>query len=94
MAAKKKPIFNYKKCIGCTICDQACPVSAIEMSKLGEDKLNTAFPEIAREGCIGCGMCSNACPMNAIEMVELDENGNIIKKDKKSKKEEKTENKK
>lgn len=85
MAAKKKPIFDYKKCIGCTICDQACPLSLIEMSKLNLDKINTAYPEVVREGCIGCGMCANACPMRAIEMFELDENGNIIPKDKKKK---------
>lgn len=70
--AKKKPTFNYDECIACGICDQACPVSAIDMCELGVDRYNKAYPNIAREGCIGCGICATNCPMDAITMIEIE----------------------
>lgn len=67
---KKIPVSDYDLCIACGICVQACPVSSLELTKLGVDKLNKAYPEIAREGCIGCGICAKNCPLDAITVVE------------------------
>lgn len=73
MAAKKSPVFNYKVCVACGICVQACPISVLEAQKTDVDRYKKAYPEIAREGCIGCGMCATACPTDAITMVEREE---------------------
>ena len=50
--AKKKPTFDYDECIACGICDQACPVSAIDMSKLGVDRYNKAYPDYLEHSSI------------------------------------------
>lgn len=68
MPAEKSPAFDYKICIGCGICVEACPVSALELQKTDVDKLKTAYPEIARNTCVGCGICAKACPLDAITM--------------------------
>ncbi|TLN01040.1 methionine ABC transporter, partial [bacterium] len=33
MAVKQKPVFDYLICVACGLCDQACPVSCLELSK-------------------------------------------------------------
>lgn len=68
MAAKKKPVFDYDVCVGCAICFMQCPVSALSMTKLGVDDLNTPFPELGERDWIGCGSCEKVCPMQAIKM--------------------------
>lgn len=55
-------VIDEARCIGCTLCIQACPVDAI----LGASKqMHTV---IAKE-CTGCALCLPPCPVDCIVMV-------------------------
>jgi ferredoxin len=47
-------------CIGCGICVDICPRSAIELNDL---------PTIHEDLCGGCGECIEACPRGALTLV-------------------------
>jgi electron transport complex protein RnfB len=55
-------VIDEPKCIGCTLCIQACPVDAI----VGAAKLMHTV--IAAE-CTGCRLCIPPCPVDCIVMV-------------------------
>ena len=68
--AWEKPVFDTKKCNGCGVCVDACPVDCIT---LGEPTVKNphAYPELTADNakkCIGCEFCAAACPVDAIEM--------------------------
>lgn len=64
---KKQPVFDYKRCMACGICVQACPVSCLVLSKTDIDSYNKAYP-VKEEGCISCGICENQCPFEAVRL--------------------------
>lgn len=67
MAARKNVILELKNCLSCSICVQACPVSALSLTKAGKSgKYSNLFPELNPEVCIGCGLCAKSCPMDCI----------------------------
>jgi electron transport complex protein RnfB len=47
-------------CIGCKLCEKACPVDAVHVTKF--------LAEIDQEKCISCGKCVEKCPQGCIEM--------------------------
>ena len=65
-----KPSFEHKKCMSCTICVDACPVSCIGMSAPQNGKKGQhEFPFLKNDkACIGCGFCSSECPVEAVAM--------------------------
>ncbi len=52
------------KCIGCGICVELCPFSAIELLKV--DKKRKA--KVITAACKGCGICASHCPVFAIDV--------------------------
>jgi pyruvate formate lyase activating enzyme len=56
---EKQLLFYSKKCIGCSLCAEAC--------ERGVHKI-TDTHEIEREHCIACGECAAACPAAALEI--------------------------
>ena len=74
MAARKYVEFDLKNCLSCSICVQACPVSALSLTKEGKSgKYPNLFPELRAEACIGCGSCVKCCPMDCISLRTADE---------------------
>jgi Na+-translocating ferredoxin:NAD+ oxidoreductase subunit B len=70
--AKKRPVFDYATCMACGVCDQACPLSCISLSKFDVNGDKKAYPVLLADPCCtGCSICQKACPVDAIEMIEL-----------------------
>lgn len=59
---RRVALIDEARCIGCTLCIQACPVDAI----VGAAKL---MHTVVTELCSGCNLCVPPCPVDCIEMV-------------------------
>ena len=59
---RRAALIDEARCIGCTLCIQACPVDAI----VGASKL---MHTVVTELCSGCDLCVPPCPVDCIEMV-------------------------
>src|SRR5258706_5757829 len=59
---RRVAVIDEARCIGCTLCIQACPVDAI----VGAAKL---MHTVVTELCSGCDLCVLPCPVDCIDMV-------------------------
>ena len=59
-------LIDETRCIGCTLCIQACPVDAIA----GASQL---MHTVLLEHCTGCELCLPPCPVDCIEMISIAE---------------------
>ena len=55
-------LVDESRCIGCTLCIEACPVDAI----VGAQGL---MHTVVEPWCIGCRLCLPPCPVDCIDMV-------------------------
>ena len=55
-------LIDESRCIGCTLCIDACPVDAI----VGAAQL---MHTVVEPWCIGCMLCVPPCPVDCIETV-------------------------
>ena len=62
--AKTVAFVDESRCIGCTLCFQACPVDAISGAA---KQLHT----IIASACTGCELCVAPCPVDCIIMLPL-----------------------
>lgn len=70
--ANQIPVVDYTKCAACGVCAQACPFTCLEMTKVGLDVYNKAYPVLASPAtCTGCTLCMKACPVEVITMQAL-----------------------
>lgn len=61
---KMVAVIDEQRCIGCTLCIQACPVDAI----VGAAK---HMHTVVTAECTGCDLCRPPCPVDCIDMVPL-----------------------
>ncbi len=64
------PAPYYSTCVGCQICKQACPYSAIEMEEIRsrDGELIKTVAKVNPGLCQGCGTCVALCRSKSIDM--------------------------
>jgi len=83
-------LLNYEdgkeRCVGCDLCEAACPSHCIRVVSAVEDREGvavryaTAF-DIDITKCVFCGFCVEACPVNALGMTKMYEYSTNNKRD-------------
>lgn len=67
-----KFVFDYDKCIGCSLCANACPNKVIKIaSDTVEKKKVVKSYTMDLQYCLFCGLCVEACNKNAIKFSDF-----------------------
>lgn len=84
-------VKNYKltldktRCVGCQICNLACPKNAITLTKqpkLDTGKAKPATVDVELTKCNFCGICDIACPYGAIKVTANNQHAlNVVSKE-------------
>lgn len=76
---KRELTHSNENCVGCGICADVCPVSALKLGPIlpiARGLLVKDSIKIQDSKCALCGLCASACPFNALD---LKINGDSIK---------------
>lgn len=62
-----RPGLRFDRCIGCGICERACPTKCITMVDAEDDDGKTVRrPQVYLGRCMMCGYCAEYCPVDAM----------------------------
>lgn len=60
-------ISDFRECVGCFSCVNACPKNIIEMQY---DEEGFLYPVVDRKNCINCGKCIKVCPVISLNKAD------------------------
>jgi len=64
---------DESKCLGCGKCSKACPIKAIEMILIKDNRIESkkkANPKVDKSICLGCGVCGLKCNTRAMRLTK------------------------
>ena len=83
----KSPRVKQELCIGCSLCEEVCPIEVDSEFSQGLEKRKAIYPRhplalskiyiIDSESCTKCGACVGRCPTTAIDLSMPDERREI-----------------